>query len=147
MYSSLRLSTISFIIHGLLIYSQDIQNARISLNQIGLTASLNLISTIVYAIRILERQYPRRHDFFSSSYQILYIIVIVARLTHQAGLLSVFHYLHVIFQPLRLIEVIVVLNVLVCTQRTYCTRLRLHSKRSTANSRILIYKKRESGKS
>jgi len=96
-YSGLGLSVIPFIIHGLVIYGWDMQSARMSLNWMGVTASLNLIGAIVYATRIPERWYPRRHDFFGSSHQILYIMVIVAGLTHWAGLLSAFHYLHVSF--------------------------------------------------
>ena len=93
-YSGLGLSAACFIIHGLVLYGWDIQNARMGLKWMGLTASLNLVGAIVYATRIPERWYPRRHDFFGSSHQILHIMVIVAGLTHWAGLLSAFHYLH-----------------------------------------------------
>lgn len=96
-YSGLGLSAIPFIIHGLVIYGWDMQSARMSLNWMGVTASLNLIGAIVYATRIPERWYPRRHDFFGNSHQILHIMVIVAGLTHWAGLLSAFHYLHASF--------------------------------------------------
>ena len=60
----------------------------------GLTGGLNLIGAVVYAARIPERWYPRRHDIYGNSHQILHIMVIFAGLTHLAGLLSAFHYLH-----------------------------------------------------
>ena len=94
MYSSLGLSVICFIIHGLALHGWVIQNGRMSLSWMGLTGGLNLIGAVVYAARIPERWYPRRHDIYGNSHQILHIMVIFAGLTHLAGLLSAFHYLH-----------------------------------------------------
>jgi adiponectin receptor len=93
-YSSLGLSAICFIIHGLVLHGWVLQNRRMSLSWMGLTGGLNMIGAMVYAARIPERWHPRRHDIYGSSHQILHIMVTFAGLTHLAGLLSAFHRLH-----------------------------------------------------
>jgi adiponectin receptor len=93
-YSELGIFSVCCIIYGLVPYGWDLQNARMGLNWMRVTVSFNLVGAIVYATRIPERWYPRTYDFLGSSHQILHIVVLVAGLTHWAGLLSAFHYLH-----------------------------------------------------
>lgn len=52
MYSSLGLSAIIFIIHGLAIHGWEIQNHRMSLSWMGLMGTLNLIGAATYAARV-----------------------------------------------------------------------------------------------
>ncbi|PMD61317.1 Hly-III related protein [Hyaloscypha bicolor E] len=99
MYSGLGLSAIIFISHGVAIHGWEIQNHRMSLGWMGLMGGLNLIGASAYATRIPERWYPRRHDIYGSSHQILHFMVIFAGLTHMIGLLSAFDYLHTQISP------------------------------------------------
>jgi adiponectin receptor len=54
-YTFLGLSAIVFITYGIIIHGWEIQNYRISLTYILITAMLNLLGTIVYTARIPER--------------------------------------------------------------------------------------------
>jgi len=99
MFSSLGLSAVVFIAHGLLIYGWEAQRRRMSLNWMALMAALNLIGAATYAGRVPERWYPRKHDIYGSSHQILHILVIFAGLVHMFGLLSAFDYLHTQVTP------------------------------------------------
>jgi adiponectin receptor len=115
MYAGLGFSALIFIIHGLVIHGWEIQNRRMSLNWMGLMAGFNLAGAAAYAVRVdllrccpqeyvdefqvPERWYPRKHDIYGSSHQILHFLVILAGLTHMFGLLSAFDYLHGQSQP------------------------------------------------
>jgi adiponectin receptor len=54
-YASLGLLAIVFIIHGLIIHGWEIQNHRMSLTYMLITAMLNLLGAVVYVVRIPER--------------------------------------------------------------------------------------------
>ncbi|KAF7954808.1 uncharacterized protein EAE97_000067 [Botrytis byssoidea] len=89
MYSCLGLSSITFVIHGLMLYGYETQNWRMSLDWLGIMAGLNLFGAFAYAAR-----FPRRHDILGSSHQILHFMVIFAGLAHMAGLLRAFDHIH-----------------------------------------------------
>ncbi|TGO33529.1 hypothetical protein BHYA_0241g00020 [Botrytis hyacinthi] len=94
MYSCLGLSSITFIIHGLMLYGYETQNWRMSLDWMGIMAGFNLFGAFAYAARIPEKWFPRRHDILGSSHQILHFMVIFAGLAHMAGLLRAFDHIH-----------------------------------------------------
>ncbi|KAK6592091.1 hemolysin III family channel protein [Botrytis cinerea] len=94
MYSCLGLSSITFVIHGLILYGYDTQNWRMSLDWMGIMAGFNLFGAFAYAARIPEKWFPRRHDILGSSHQILHFMVIFAGLAHMAGLLRAFDHIH-----------------------------------------------------
>ncbi|TGO44126.1 hypothetical protein BOTNAR_0932g00020 [Botryotinia narcissicola] len=62
MYSCLGLSSITFVIHGLMLYGYETQNWRMSLDWLGIMAGFNLFGAFAYAARIPEKWFPRRHD-------------------------------------------------------------------------------------
>ena len=45
-------------------------------------------------LKVPEKWYPRRYDFFGSSHQVLHIMVILAGLAHMVGLFRAFEFLH-----------------------------------------------------
>ncbi|KAF7917715.1 uncharacterized protein EAE98_010131 [Botrytis deweyae] len=94
MYSCLGLSSITFVIHGLILYGYETQNWRMSLDWMGIMAGFNLFGAFAYAARIPEKWFPRRHDILGSSHQILHFMVIFAGLAHMAGLLRAFDHIH-----------------------------------------------------
>jgi adiponectin receptor len=94
MYVSLGLSAIVFITHGLIIYGWEIQNHRMSLTYMLITAILNLLGAIVYAARVPERWYPLRYDIYGCSHQILHFVVVFAGLIYLFGLLNAFDFIH-----------------------------------------------------
>ncbi|KAF4630902.1 hypothetical protein G7Y89_g7237 [Cudoniella acicularis] len=54
MYTSLSLSTLVFIVHGITIHGWEIQNHRMGLSRMGLMGLLNLISAGSYAARVSD---------------------------------------------------------------------------------------------
>ncbi|KAG4034507.1 hypothetical protein MFRU_003g04670 [Monilinia fructicola] len=94
MYSCLGLSSIIFIIHGIMLYGYKTQKYRMSLDWMGIMATLNLLGAFAYTVRIPEKWFPRRHDILGSSHQILHFMVIFAGLAHMAGLLRAFDHIH-----------------------------------------------------
>lgn len=52
MYVGLGLSALVFIIHGIMLHGLELQMKRMSLDQMGLMAALNLIGASVYAARV-----------------------------------------------------------------------------------------------
>ena len=94
MYSGLGLSAILFISHGLAIHGWEIQNHRMSLTYMLITAMLNFLGAIVYAARIPERWYKLRYDIYGCSHQIFHFIVVFAGLIYMFGLLSAFDFIH-----------------------------------------------------
>lgn len=52
MYAGLGLSAIIFVVHGVVKYGWKTQNDRMSLDWMGMMASLNLIGAFAYAARV-----------------------------------------------------------------------------------------------
>ena len=94
MYASLGLSAMVFITHGLIIHGWEIQNHRMSLTYMLVTAMLNFLGAVVYAARIPERWYQLRYDICGCSHQIFHFIVVFASLIYMFGLLSAFGFIH-----------------------------------------------------
>jgi adiponectin receptor len=94
MYASLGLSAMVFITYGLIIHGWEIQNHRMSLTYILITAMLNFLGAVVYAARIPERWYRLRYDICGCSHQIFHFIVVFASLIYMFGLLSAFAFIH-----------------------------------------------------
>ncbi|KAH8585633.1 mPR-like GPCR protein [Bisporella sp. PMI_857] len=94
MYAFLGLSSIVFITHGLIIYGWEVQNHRMSLLYMLITAMLNLLGAVVYAAKIPERWFPLRYDIYGCSHQIFHCIVVFASFIHMSGLLSAFSFIH-----------------------------------------------------
>ncbi|RPB02137.1 hypothetical protein L873DRAFT_1880924 [Choiromyces venosus 120613-1] len=86
MFSCLGFSIIFPVSHGVQLYGLEIQEKRM--------VTLNLFGVASYAPRVLERFFPRKHDIYGSSHQILHVMVVLAGLAHMTGLLSAFDYLH-----------------------------------------------------
>jgi adiponectin receptor len=91
---SLGLSAMAFIIHGLILYSWEIQNHRIGLNYILTIAMLNLLGAAIYTVRIPEKWYQLRYKIYGCSHQVFHFIVIFAGLAYMFGLLSAFGFIH-----------------------------------------------------
>lgn len=94
MYAGLGLSSIIFVIHGVVKHGWKTQNYRMSLDWMILMASLNFIGAFTYAARIPERWYPRTFDIYGGSHQIFHVMVILAGLAHMEGLLRAFDHVH-----------------------------------------------------
>jgi len=94
MYASLGLSAMAFITHGVIIHGWEIQNHRMSLTYLLITAMLNLLGAAIYTARIPERWCRLRYDIYGSSHQIFHFIVLFAGLIHMFGLLSAFDFIH-----------------------------------------------------
>lgn len=56
MYAGLGLSAIIFVVHGVIKHGWKTQNHRMSLDWMGLMASLNLIGAFTYAARVSSTQ-------------------------------------------------------------------------------------------
>jgi len=114
MYAGLGLSFIIPIIHSISIFGLQVQLWRMSLDWMLLMATLNLAGAVTYASRVRypisfvypplvnpinlpqvpEKWYPKRHDIYGASHQILHFAVIFAGLAHMFGLLRAFDHLH-----------------------------------------------------
>jgi adiponectin receptor len=94
MYASLGLSTVAFITHGVIIHGWEIQNHRMSLTYLLITAVLNLLGAVIYTARIPERWCRLRFDIYGCSHQAFHFIVVFAGLIHMFGLLSAFDFIH-----------------------------------------------------
>jgi adiponectin receptor len=51
-YAGIGLSSIVFIVHGLLIYGWELQKSRMSLDYMGWVAVFNLLGAVIYAARV-----------------------------------------------------------------------------------------------
>jgi adiponectin receptor len=52
-YAVFGLSSISFVIHGLILYGWEVQKGRMSLVWIGWMATANLLGAAIYAARVI----------------------------------------------------------------------------------------------
>ncbi|KAM3471474.1 hypothetical protein MY8738_009309 [Beauveria namnaoensis] len=90
-YAGFGLSSIIFVIHGLLLYGWELQKSRMSLVWMGWMATANLVGALIYAARIPERWVPYTFDNFGASHQILHVAVMIAAWIHFHGLMEAFH--------------------------------------------------------
>ncbi|KAI1757954.1 putative hemolysin-III channel protein Izh2 [Xylaria castorea] len=91
LYAGFGLSSIIFIIHGLLIYGWELQKLRMSLVWMSWMATSNLVGAGIYAARIPERWAPYRFDIYGASHQIFHVAVLIAAWIHFCGLVEAFH--------------------------------------------------------
>ncbi|KAF3077048.1 Adiponectin receptor protein [Trichoderma lentiforme] len=89
-YGGFGLSSIIFVVHGLILHGWELQKAHMSLNWMGWMATSNLTGAIIYAARVPERWVPHKFDIFGASHQILHVAVIIAAVIHFYGLLNAF---------------------------------------------------------
>jgi len=93
-YTALGVSVTIPTVHGILIHGWKIQNQRIGLVYIILTAGIDLIAAIIYTIRFPERWYPVRFDIYGHSHQLLHIMIVFAGLIYLVGLLRAVGFAH-----------------------------------------------------
>ncbi|KAF2172858.1 hypothetical protein M409DRAFT_62526 [Zasmidium cellare ATCC 36951] len=91
LYAGFGLSSIVFVLHGLLIYGWEVQKQRMSLISMGWMAVSNLVGAAIYATRIPERWLPRVFDTFGASHQVFHVAVMIAAWIHFQGLVEAFH--------------------------------------------------------
>ncbi|CAK1365688.1 unnamed protein product [Cercospora beticola] len=93
-YARFGLSSIIFVIHGLLLYGWELQRTRMSLKFMGWMGVTNLLGAAVYTARIPERWVRYKFDMFGASHQILHVAVMVAAWIHFEGLVAAFRDTH-----------------------------------------------------
>lgn len=91
-YALLGLTAFASASHGVLVNSWDEQNRRQSLSYFIGLAGLNGLGTIVYAVRVPERWFPRTFDICGSSHQILHVLVMLGAYSHSVGLHKALRY-------------------------------------------------------
>ncbi|PMB73889.1 Adiponectin receptor protein [Beauveria bassiana] len=90
-YAGFGLSSIIFVVHGLILHGWELQKSRMSLVWMGWMATANLVGALIYAARIPERWVPYTFDNFGASHQILHVAVMIAAWIHFRGLMEAFH--------------------------------------------------------
>ncbi|KAK8121488.1 hypothetical protein PG999_005608 [Apiospora kogelbergensis] len=91
-YAGFGLSSIIFVVHGLLVYGWAVQKSRMWLVWMGWMATSNLVGAAIYAARIPERWAPRLFDICGASHQISHVAVMVAAYIHFDGIVSAFRF-------------------------------------------------------
>lgn len=111
LYACFGLGSITFVVHGLLKHGWQLQKLRMSLVWMAWMAFFNIVGAVVYAVRVSEAKYlqsssltpylqiperwfPYSFDIFGASHQIFHLAVIIAALTHFAGLLRALEVMH-----------------------------------------------------
>ncbi|KAK8045041.1 hypothetical protein PG993_005065 [Apiospora rasikravindrae] len=89
-YAGFGLSSIIFVVHGLVLHGWEVQRSRMSLVWMGWMATSNLVGAAVYAARVPERWAPYRFDICGASHQLFHIFIIAAAVIHFDGLLVAF---------------------------------------------------------
>ncbi|OAA75987.1 Hly-III-related protein [Akanthomyces lecanii RCEF 1005] len=89
-YAGFGLSSIIFVVHGLVIHGWELQKSRMSLVWMGWMATANLVGACIYAARTPERWFPYTFDNFGASHQLLHQAVMIAAWIHFRGLIEVF---------------------------------------------------------
>ncbi|KAE9979365.1 hypothetical protein BLS_009897 [Venturia inaequalis] len=87
LYSLFGLSTFMSAAHGVLINGWEKQNRMMGIDWFMGLAALNLVSMIIYALRIPERWIPLRFDVWGASHQAMHVMVIGGAMSHSKGLL------------------------------------------------------------
>ncbi|KAM0714819.1 hypothetical protein Q7P37_009283 [Cladosporium fusiforme] len=90
LYAGFGLSSILFIVHGLILYGWEVQKNRMSLVWMGWMATANLLGAATYAARIPERWAPFTFDTWGASHQVLHVAVMIAAWLHFHGLMQTF---------------------------------------------------------
>ncbi|KAH0491860.1 hypothetical protein TgHK011_003263 [Trichoderma gracile] len=89
-YAGFGLSSVIFVVHGLLVHGWAVQKAHMSLNWMAWMATSNIVGAAIYAARVPERWFPYTFDIFGASHQIFHVAVMVAAVIHFCGLLQAF---------------------------------------------------------
>ncbi|KAK8014613.1 hemolysin-III channel protein Izh2 [Apiospora arundinis] len=89
-YAGFGLSSLIFVIHGLLLHGWELQKSRMSLVWMGWMATSNLVGAAIYATRIPERWAPYRFDLCGASHQLFHIFIVAAAVIHFDGLVAAF---------------------------------------------------------
>ncbi|KAK7943070.1 hemolysin-III family protein [Apiospora aurea] len=89
-YAGFGLSSIIFIVHGLVLHGWELQSSRMSLVWMGWMATSNLVGAAIYATRVPERWAPYRFDLCGASHQLFHIFIIAAAVIHFDGLVVAF---------------------------------------------------------
>ncbi|KAH9903952.1 mPR-like GPCR protein [Xylariomycetidae sp. FL2044] len=94
LYTSLGLTAIVYVLHGIIVHGWEVQSQRMSLVWELLTAFLFILGGGLYALRIPEKWYPLRFDIFGASHQIFHLMVLLGGLAHTAGLVQACRHVH-----------------------------------------------------
>ncbi|KAI5306281.1 hypothetical protein KEM56_001585 [Ascosphaera pollenicola] len=94
MFVSMGLSAIFPVIHGLLMFGVAQMKLQIGLYWLLLQGFLYILGAYLYAIRVPEKWYPGRFDLLGSSHQIFHVLVVLAAMSHLAGLFQAFDHRH-----------------------------------------------------
>ncbi|KAK8084739.1 Hly-III related protein [Apiospora hydei] len=89
-YAGFGLSSIIFVVHGLVLHGWELQRSRMSLVWMGWMATSNLVGAAIYATRVPERWAPYRFDLCGASHQLFHIFIIAAAVIHFDGLVVAF---------------------------------------------------------
>ncbi|KAK0715400.1 mPR-like GPCR protein [Lasiosphaeris hirsuta] len=81
-YTSLGLTGLVFITHGLVVFGWETQNRRMPFLWMAAMAVTNLIGALMFVTRIPERWFPHKFDLVGCSHQIFHVAVIVAACLH-----------------------------------------------------------------
>jgi adiponectin receptor len=93
-FGSLALSTLTAVIHGLVIHGWNEQSVRFPLWGVGGTLLLNTTGAVVYVLRFPERWWPRRFDIFGASHQLMHCVIVLAGLVWVGGMIAAFENVH-----------------------------------------------------
>ena len=78
--------------HGILLNGWQLQNQRMPITYFLGLVFLNVTGTVIYAMLIPERWYPKTFDIYGSSHQIMHVPVACGALSHATGLLRALDY-------------------------------------------------------
>ena len=89
-FAVLGLSAFIPAVHGVLVNGWETQNQRMSISYFIGLGLLNGTGTMIYAMRIPEKWYPKTFDIYGSSHQIMHILVVLGAFSHAIGLIKAF---------------------------------------------------------
>lgn len=106
-YAAFGLSSVSYVVHGLMLHGWELQDSRMSLTWMCRMAAANLLGAAIYAARVSvclswitrplsntrqipERWVPYKFDICGASHQLFHIAVTVAAWLHFLGLVQSF---------------------------------------------------------
>jgi len=93
-FGSLAMSTLTVILHGLVLHGWKEQSVRFPMWGIGGTLFFNSLGALAYATKFPERCFRRTFDIWGASHQIMHIMIVFAGLTFLAGMLRAFDNAH-----------------------------------------------------
>lgn len=109
MYTSLGLTAVVYVLHGILLHGWHVQCLRMSLMWALFTAFLFVLGAGLYALRVCkpqpytfkltrfqlpEKWYPLRFDIYGASHQIFHFMVLFGGLAHTVGLVQACMHVH-----------------------------------------------------